>query len=138
MSAEEFTITTPVVYKILSVCETLVIAALCGLYIYTTREVNTVGIIVILATVVMLCITVDLIVDRTAISGSQLIRERLFHKTKVVEMRNISFVKIKKNLFRENLVFYENEKEITKVWVKNNAFHYLQPKLAKEKIHYRK
>lgn len=80
MSKDEFFITTPIVYKVLSIFDTLVIMVLGGMYFYSVRVLNMAGMLLIFGIIIMLLVTVDLFIDKTEVSGSQLTRKRMFRK----------------------------------------------------------
>lgn len=75
----------------------------------------------------------DFVMDRAWVKDGIFHRRRLFKKTVHIPVSDISQMKLKKNLFRENLVLYQGGKRIASVWTINPGATWLQAKIGEEK-----
>nr|WP_294495156.1 DUF6560 family protein [uncultured Mediterraneibacter sp.] len=77
----------------------------------------------------------DFLMDKTIVDKNMIYRRRGL-KTCKIPISEISGIRIKKNLFRSNLVIYKEGKQIMSIWLKNDGVTWLQAKLSKEKVRF--
>jgi len=83
--------------------------------------------------IVSLVVLLDFATDKFSVDGDEVVRRRFF-STKRFKLSEVGYVKESKNILRENLEFYINDKCVTRVWMKNRPFDMLESRLAQEKI----
>jgi hypothetical protein len=86
--------------------------------------------------VICLLLFLDFLFDKAEVKGNTLYRRRFLKGTREIPFHQISGVRMKKNLFRENLIIYENGKKAAVIWIRNEPIELFRGKLAKEKIPY--
>lgn len=120
-------------YYVLSVILLIVTGGLAVLIFWQTNQWTGMQVLMMGLAVCSAIALLDFVMDRAWIKDGNFHRRRLLKKTVDIPVRDISGTRLKKNLFRENLVLYQGEKRIASVWTMNDGVNWIEAKIREEK-----
>lgn len=93
--------------------------------------------IVMLSASPYVLLLLDFYLDRFTVEGTKVMRRRGLRVVRF-DLKDVEYIKIKRNLFRENTQFYINGKKVTHVWNRNFPHKLLEQKCMAEGIRRKK